>query len=116
MTRALLVIVIGVCALCVPTRTTAQAPPVSPDGWVVLPVDEYKALRERANPKPPQPAPPPVDATLTRIDYDLRIDNDTVRAGPAHDRRDARRLDTRADPRGIDGARRETRWTTGLAG
>src|SRR6187402_1130104 len=78
MTRALLVIVIGVCALCVPTRTMAQAPPVSPDGWVVLPVDEYRALRERANPQPPQPAAPPVEATLTRIDYDLRIENDTV--------------------------------------
>jgi len=45
---------------------------------VVLPVDEYKALRERANPQPVQPTPPPVDATLTRIDYDLRIENDAV--------------------------------------
>ncbi|MGH9257747.1 MAG: hypothetical protein ACRD3C_24575 [Vicinamibacterales bacterium] len=58
--------------------TPLSAVPVSPDGWVVLPVDEYRALRERANPQPPQPAGPPVDATLTRIDYDLRIENDTV--------------------------------------
>src|SRR6185312_10385379 len=49
-----------------------------PDGWVVLPVDEYKALRERANPQPVQPTPPPVDATLTRIDYDLHIENDAI--------------------------------------
>jgi len=67
MTRALLVIAIGVCTLCVPAHTFAQTT-VPPDGWVVLPVDEYKALRERANPQPVQPTPPPVDATLTRID------------------------------------------------
>ena len=82
MTRALLVIAIGVCTLCVPVHTAAQTTaaltPVPPDGWVVLPVDEYKALRERANPQPVQPTPPPVDATLTRIDYDLRIENDAV--------------------------------------
>ena len=80
MTRALLVTTIFVSALCLVTRATAQTTPlpVSPEGWVVLPVDEYRALRERANPQPPQPAAPPVDATLTRIDYDLRIENDTV--------------------------------------
>jgi hypothetical protein len=81
MTRALLVIAIGVSVLCVPAHTMAQTPvpPVPSDGgWVVLPVDEYKALRDRANPQPPQPTPPPVDATLTRIDYDLRIENDAV--------------------------------------
>jgi hypothetical protein len=44
----------------------------------VLPVDEYKALRDRANPQPTPPTPAPVDATLTRIDYDLRIDNEAV--------------------------------------
>jgi len=50
----------------------------TPDGWVVLPVDEYRALRDRANPQPPQPASPPVDATLTRVDYDLRADGDSI--------------------------------------
>src|SRR5712692_1791445 len=48
------------------------------EGWVVLPVDEYRALRERAIPPAPLPLPPPVDATLTRIDYDLRVDSDSI--------------------------------------
>ena len=76
MTRALLATMV-VCALCLATRAAAQTTP-TPDGWVVLPVDEYRQLRERANPQPPPPAPPPVDAALTRIDYDLRIENDAV--------------------------------------
>jgi hypothetical protein len=52
------------------------------DGWVVLPIDEYRTLRARAFPSPPEPAPPPVDATLTRVDYDLRVTGDTA-AGQA---------------------------------
>jgi hypothetical protein len=56
-----------VCAFFSAAAPTAQTT-ASPDGWVVLPIDEYRALRDRANP-PPQPiAAPPVDATLTRID------------------------------------------------
>jgi hypothetical protein len=46
------------------------------DGWVVLPVDEYRALRRAAFPLDAEPAPPPVEATLTRIDYDLKVDGD----------------------------------------
>jgi len=49
-----------------------------PEGWVVLPVDEYRALRERALPPAPTDAAPPVDATLTRVDYELRVDSDSV--------------------------------------
>lgn len=45
-------------------------------GWVVIPVDEYQSLRSRAFPAEHDPEPPPVDATLTRVDYDLRIAGD----------------------------------------
>ena len=43
------------------------------DGWVVLSIEDYRALRARAFPSLPDPAPPPVDAALTRVDYDLRV-------------------------------------------
>lgn len=48
----------------------------TPDGWVVLPVAEYTALKRAAAPAEPEPAPPPVEATLSRIDYNLKIDGD----------------------------------------
>ena len=43
------------------------------EGWVVLPVEDYRALRARAFPANPEPSPPPIDAALTRVDYDLRV-------------------------------------------
>jgi hypothetical protein len=67
------VVVTLVVCLCAAANAAAQAP--APDGWVVLPVDEYRALRARANPEAPVPSPPPVDATLTRVDYDLRVES-----------------------------------------
>jgi hypothetical protein len=48
------------------------------DGFVVLPVGEYQALREKAYPRPRPSAAPPVEATLTRVDYDLRIGRDAA--------------------------------------
>lgn len=45
-------------------------------GWVVIPVDEYRILRAKAYPVEHDPDPPPVDATLTRVDYDLHITSD----------------------------------------
>src|SRR5438045_1503861 len=42
-------------------------------GWVVIPVDEYRVLRAKAYPVEHDPEPPPLDATLTRVDYDLHI-------------------------------------------
>src|ERR1700730_18194425 len=69
--------VVLVCVCSRPAVGTAQTT-APPDGWVVLPVDEYRALRDRGNQPPPPPPAPPVDATLTRVDYDLRVDTDAV--------------------------------------
>jgi len=45
-------------------------------GWVVIPVDEYRVLRAKAYPVEHDPEPPPLDATLSRVDYDLRVAGD----------------------------------------
>ena len=60
---------------------TAQAQEKTPDnphaaGWVVIPVDQYRVLRAKAYPTEHDPEPPPVEATLTRVDYDLRVDGE----------------------------------------
>ena len=61
--------------LCV-ASSSAQTGASSSDGWVVLPVSEYTALKHAASPAEPTPAAPPVEATLSRIDYDLKVDGD----------------------------------------
>src|SRR5262245_30117175 len=48
----------------------------SSSGWVVIPVEEYTSLRARAFPAERDPEPPPVEATLTRVDYDLRVNGE----------------------------------------
>ena len=44
-------------------------------GWVVIPVQEYTALRNRSLPPDTDPSGPPVDATVSKVDYDLRVAN-----------------------------------------
>src|SRR5687767_9872232 len=57
--------------------TSAQTTSSTGPGWVVLPVDDYAALKHAASKtEPREPPPPPVEATLSRIDYDLKIDGD----------------------------------------
>ncbi len=54
----------------------ATNPTPTTSGWVVLPVAEYTALRRAAYPEDTEPLPPPVEATLTRIDYNLKVDGE----------------------------------------
>ena len=71
-------------ALCLlASNSIAQELAHSP-GWVVIPIDEYRDLHARAYPVEPAAEPPSVDATLTRVDYDLRINgNGEVATGRA---------------------------------
>ena len=60
------------CAVSSSAQTGASAP----DGWVVLQISEYMSLKNAASPSEPEPVAPPVEATLSRIDYDLKVDGD----------------------------------------
>ena len=64
--------------VCAFAATAARAQTPAPEGWVVMSVDEYRDLRARANPGALAPTPPPVDATLTRIDYELRAQGEVI--------------------------------------
>ncbi len=76
-----------VAAAAAAVASAASAPAVAQDapradGWVVLPVEDYRALRGKAFPLDREPEPPPVEATLTRVDYDLHVGGESA-AGEA---------------------------------
>jgi hypothetical protein len=60
----------------------AQDAAARAEGWVVLPVEEYRALRARAYPPDRPPDPPPVDAVISGVDYDLAVTGESA-AGQA---------------------------------
>jgi hypothetical protein len=62
---------------CVAIHAQEKSPEsIHASGWVVIPVQEYRVLRAKAYPVEHDPEPPPTDATLTRVDYDLRVAGD----------------------------------------
>lgn len=64
------------CGTALVSPLPAQDSTHSP-GWIVIPAAEYATLRARAYPVAGDPeAPTPVEATLTRVDYNLRIDGE----------------------------------------
>lgn len=73
--RMVFLLTLGAVCFSISPSMFAQTGTHSP-GWVVISVDEYRSLRNRAFPTEREPAPPPVDATLTRVDYDLRVDHE----------------------------------------
>lgn len=70
-----LLLSLSIASLWFSPPALAQESAHSP-GWVVISVPDYRALRVKAFPAEREPEPPPVDATLTRVDYDLRADSD----------------------------------------
>src|SRR5215472_16991437 len=64
-----------ITVLCNQARAQEPAASTASPGWVVIPVGEYQSLRARAFPTEQPPAPPPVEATLTRVDYDLTVNS-----------------------------------------
>jgi hypothetical protein len=64
---------LATCLVAAVTAHAQTAPAGALPGWVVIPVEEYQALRARAFPAEREPEPPPVEATLTRVDYDLHV-------------------------------------------
>jgi hypothetical protein len=65
-----------VCAALMVANAWAEDP--SP-GWVVIPVAEYRTLHNKAYPGEVEPEASPVQATLTRIDYDIHVSGDLAR-------------------------------------
>ena len=64
-------------SLLITLTTYAQDTSRSPGlGWVVIGLEEYKSLRAKAYPPEREPEPPPVEATLSRVDYDLRVNGE----------------------------------------
>lgn len=62
--------------LFVPSAAAHQ--PKAGEGLVVLPVEHYRALRDKAYPPEPERPLPPVDAALTRVEYDLRVEGESA--------------------------------------
>jgi hypothetical protein len=65
------------CFFAASQPISAQESPHSP-GWVVISVDEYRALHAKAYPSEAAAEQPGVDATLTRVDYDLQINGEAA--------------------------------------
>jgi len=73
--RPLLPCLVTACICSVVAARAQEKPAESAHaaGWVVIPVEEYRVLRAKAYPVEHDPEPPPLDATLTRVDYDLHV-------------------------------------------
>ena len=78
MSRRLVVFALAVMSLApaAPARPAVPEPPR--DGWVVLPVEDYRALRIKAYPPDREPEAPPIEAALTRLDYTLKVVGDAA--------------------------------------
>jgi hypothetical protein len=65
-----------VAAFLLSSAASSGQTPLHAPGWVVITISDYRTLHAKAYPPDREPEGPPVDATLTRVDYDLHIDGD----------------------------------------
>jgi hypothetical protein len=61
---------------CVLSRGVLAQDASRSSGWIAISAAEYQSLHDKAYPGEPKPEAPQVQATLTRISYDLRINGD----------------------------------------
>jgi len=91
------------------TTVTSAQDATRSTGWVAIPVSEYATLHVRAFPSEREPDPLLVEATLTRVEYDLQIKG---RPGGGQARLTVDvfkgRMGARSDPRRPAGSRGET--------
>src|SRR5215469_6221758 len=74
LSQCLTIILAASLLFAAPLLLAQQDTPHSPGpGWVVIGLEEYKSLRAKAYPPEREPEPPPVEATLSRVDYDLHV-------------------------------------------
>lgn len=64
---------INVCVLAAAACMVYAQDPRSA-GWIVIPANEYSKLHDKAFPATREPSGPPVEATLTRVDFVLQVD------------------------------------------
>jgi hypothetical protein len=64
--------------ICLLAATSVAQEPAHSPGWVVIPIDQYQSLHAKAYPTEHEAEPSSVDATLTRVDYDLRINSEVA--------------------------------------
>lgn len=69
-----LILVVALLAVASGASSQTTPGPRPPEGWVVLSVESYRALRDKAFPPPPSLPPPPVPAAISRVEYDLAVD------------------------------------------
>jgi hypothetical protein len=63
-------------ALFTPVNTSSAQDTTRSSGWIVIPASEYGTLRVKAFPVEREPDPLPLEASLTRVDYDLQVNGD----------------------------------------
>jgi hypothetical protein len=76
LSKCLTIPVLASLLVAAPSCLAQESPRPPGPGWVVIGLDEYKTLRAKAYPPEREPEEPPVEATLSRVDYDLHVNGE----------------------------------------